>query len=39
MEAKPVTLSGWLATPLMWLRQNKPYADQLPRLKRALESA
>lgn len=39
MEAKPITLTGWLSVPLMWLRKNKPYADQLPRLKRAVEAA
>jgi uncharacterized membrane protein len=39
MEAKPASLYGWLAMPLMWLRKDKPYADQLPRLKRALEAA
>jgi hypothetical protein len=37
MEAKPAGLYGWLAMPLMWLRREKPYAEQLPQLKRALE--
>ena len=37
IEAKPVGLYGWLAAPLMWLRRKKPYADQLPQLKRVLE--
>ncbi len=37
MDARPVSLYGWLALPLMLLRREKPYADQLPRLKRAIE--
>ena len=37
IEAKPVGLYGWLAAPLMWLRRQKPYAEQLPQLKRAIE--
>jgi hypothetical protein len=37
IEAKPVGLYGWLAASLRWLRREKPYAQQLPQLKRALE--
>jgi hypothetical protein len=37
IEARPVGLYGWLAAPLLWLRRKKPYADQLPQLKRAIE--
>jgi uncharacterized protein YndB with AHSA1/START domain len=38
IDAKPAGLYGWLALPLMLLRREKPYADQLPHLKRALEA-
>ena len=38
MEAKPVGWYGWLAMPLMFLRRQKPYAEQLPQLKRVMES-
>jgi uncharacterized membrane protein len=38
MEVKPKGLYGWFAMPLMFLRREKPYADQLPQLKRALEA-
>ena len=38
MDAKPKGLYGWLAMPLMLLRREKPYAEQLPHLKRTLEA-
>jgi uncharacterized membrane protein len=38
IDAKPVGLYGWLALPLMWLRRTKPYGEQLPQLKRAIEN-
>ncbi len=37
-EAKPVTLYGWLAIPLLWLRRGRSYREQLPALKRVLET-
>lgn len=37
MQARPAGLYGWLAVPLMFLRRNQAYAEQLPRLKTALE--
>jgi hypothetical protein len=37
IAARPVGVYGWLAAPLIWLRRTKPYAEQLPQLKRALE--
>jgi len=37
IEARPKTFYGWLGMPLMGLYRNKPYRDQLPQLKRALE--
>jgi hypothetical protein len=37
MDARPTGLYGWLAVPLMFLRRQKPYGEQLPQLKRALE--
>jgi uncharacterized protein YndB with AHSA1/START domain len=39
MTAKPKGVYGWLALPLMLLRREKPYAEQLPHLKRALEAS
>lgn len=39
VTARPRGLHGWLAAPLLFLRRNRAYADQLPRLKAALESA
>jgi hypothetical protein len=39
IEARPVSLYDWLAAPLMWMRRQKPYAEQLPQLKRVLEEA
>lgn len=38
MDVKPVKLYGWLAMPIIWLRRSKPYAEQLPSLKRVMES-
>jgi len=37
MAARPVSAYGWLAVPMLWLRRRKPYAEQLPQLKRAME--
>jgi hypothetical protein len=37
MEVRPISLHGWLALPLMWLRRRKIYVEQLPNLKRAIE--
>jgi len=37
LVARPKTLYGWLAMPIMALSRNKPYAEQLPGLKRAME--
>jgi uncharacterized membrane protein len=41
IEAKPEKAYGWLALPIMWLnrllKRSKPYAQQLPQLKRVLE--
>ena len=39
IEAKPAGLYGWLAVPLLLLRREKPYKEQLPQLKRALEAS
>lgn len=39
IEAKPAGLYGWLAIPLLLLRREKPYTEQLPQLKRVLESS
>jgi uncharacterized membrane protein len=39
IEAKPAGLYGWLALPMMWMRREKPYKDQLPQLKRAVEAS
>jgi hypothetical protein len=38
ITAKPVGMYGWLAVPLVLLRRNRPYAEQLPQLKRAMET-
>ena len=38
IEAKPAGLYGWLGLPLMKLRRTKPYAEQLPQLKRVMET-
>jgi uncharacterized protein YndB with AHSA1/START domain len=35
--ARPRGLYGWLGMPLMLLQRNRPYAEQLPKLKQALE--
>lgn len=37
-DAKPISLYGWLAVPLMLLRRGQAYKDQLPQLKRAMEA-
>jgi uncharacterized membrane protein len=37
MKAKLAGIYGWLAMPLMLLQREKPYTEQLPHLKRALE--
>ena len=37
MEAKPKSVYGWLAMPLMLLRRETPYKEQLPQLKKVLE--
>lgn len=37
LVARPKSLYGWLAMPMMAMSRNKPYADQLPGLKRAME--
>lgn len=37
LDAKPVGLYGWLAMPIVWIQRPKPYSQQLPQLKRALE--
>jgi hypothetical protein len=37
MDVKPAGLYGWLALPIMKLRRTKPYTEQLPQLKRAME--
>lgn len=41
IEATPAGLYGWLGLPLLLLghRKNRPYARQLPQLKRAVEEA
>ena len=37
ISARPRTLYGWLAMPIMLLRRNRSYTEQLPQLKSALE--
>lgn len=39
MDVQPNGLYGWLALPIMRLERVKPYKEQLPRLKRALEGS
>jgi uncharacterized protein YndB with AHSA1/START domain len=39
IDARPRGLYGWLAMPIALLQRPKPYAQQLPQLKRALEEA
>jgi len=39
ISVTPAGLYGWLALPIMWLSRNKPYTEQLPHLKRALEES
>jgi uncharacterized protein YndB with AHSA1/START domain len=38
-DAKPRSLYGWLGLPFMWLSRRRSYREQLPQLKRVLESA
>ncbi|HKS07444.1 MAG TPA: SRPBCC family protein [Gemmatimonadaceae bacterium] len=38
-DAKPASVYGWLAVPLMFLRRGQAYKDQLPQLKRAMEES
>ena len=37
IKVTPAGFYGWVALPIMWLGRNKPYTEQLPHLKRALE--
>lgn len=37
IEARPKTWYGWLGLPIMALSRQKPYSEQLPQLKRAME--
>ena len=37
INTKPKGLYGWLAIPLIYLRREKPYSEQLPNLKRVME--
>ena len=37
ISAKPTSLYGWLAMPIMLLHRNRSYTEQLPQLKSALE--
>jgi len=43
IEASPKKPYGWLAMPIMWLNRtlgrHRPYAQQLPQLKRVMEEA
>ena len=43
IDARPEKLYGWLAMPILWLnrvlRRHRPYARQLPQLKKAMEEA
>jgi uncharacterized protein YndB with AHSA1/START domain len=36
---QPVGFYGWLGLPLMWLNRGKGYREQLPQLKRVMESS
>jgi uncharacterized protein YndB with AHSA1/START domain len=38
-DVRPVTWYGWLSVPLLSLQGGKMYREQLPQLKRALETA
>lgn len=38
INIKPSGLYGWLGMPLMLLRRERPYAEQLPQLKRVMEN-
>ena len=37
MVAKPKGWYGWLSVPILLLQRQKPYAEQLPRLKQVME--
>lgn len=39
MEARPRGIYGWLGVPLLFLRREQPYAEQLPQLKRVMEQS
>jgi len=38
IAVKPANFHGWIALPVMWLSRNKPYVEQLPRLKSVIEA-
>ncbi|HEX7779839.1 MAG TPA: SRPBCC family protein [Vicinamibacterales bacterium] len=38
-DVQPVTWYGWLSVPLLSLQRGKMYQEQLPQLKRALETS
>ena len=38
LVARPKTLYGWLALPIMAISRRKPYSAQLPQLKRVMEA-
>ena len=37
-EVKPVGVYGWLGMPILWMRRGRPYREQLPQLKQAIEA-
>ena len=37
MEVWPRGIYGWLGLPLLFMRREQPYAEQLPQLKRVME--
>jgi len=37
-NVNPVGWYGWLGMPLLWLRRGQSYKEQLPQLKRAIET-
>ena len=37
-DVRPVGWYGWLGMPLLLLRRGKSYSEQLPQLKRAMET-
>jgi len=39
MAVKPIGMYGWLGLPLMWMGRRNIYKEQLPHLKRVLETA